>query len=130
MVIGQDYWDKVNKVCSAGRAQSPIDIETKRVKSDSSLSLEMTSYDVPIDGHHFKLVNNGHTSQLELDTDGAQVKPIVTGSALDGKQYQFVQLHFHWHSSNDHGSEHAIDGKRYALEVSHCIKFRTQTRTA
>lgn len=31
--------------------------------------------------------------------------------------YRLRQLHFHWGSSDDHGSEHVVNGVRYAGEV-------------
>lgn len=40
----------------------------------------------------------------------------VEGGGLDG-QYNTAELHFHWGSSNNLGSEHSINGRKYPLEV-------------
>ena len=39
------------------------------------------------------------------------------------EDYEFAQLHFHWGSSDDRGSEHTIDGTEYPLEVTLYIIF-------
>lgn len=60
------------------------------------------------------------TAQLNYkpeDEDDENGIPTIAGSALGNDKYRFVQLHFHWHMDDTKGSEHAIDGKRYALEV-------------
>ena len=33
--------------------------------------------------------------------------------------YRLVQFHFHWGSSDGHGSEHTVDKKKYAAEVTY-----------
>lgn len=58
---------------------------------------------------------------------------VLRGGPLPGV-YRLRQLHFHWGSSDDHGSEHVVNGVRYAGEVrlstsyfkTYCkIKFAT-----
>jgi carbonic anhydrase len=114
-------WSRVSKECKFGRAQSPIDIQTKNVIWDKNLHLRYQNFDKEIAGEHFNLVNNGHSVQLTLnkDTFNASLIPSITGSAVGGtnETFEFVQLHFHWDTDDTHGSEHAIDGHRYALEV-------------
>ncbi|XP_025406684.1 carbonic anhydrase 7-like isoform X2 [Sipha flava] len=46
--------------------------------------------------------------------------PEITGGPLLNI-YQFKQIHFHW-GQGDEGSEHEIDGKRYAMEL-HIVFF-------
>lgn len=41
---------------------------------------------------------------------------MLRGGPLPGV-YRLRQLHFHWGSSDDHGSEHVVNGVRYAGEV-------------
>lgn len=121
LVAGEeDLWKKFAHECS-GRSQSPIDIQVSKVKYDSSLSLSLKGFNQEIDGSFFNLINNGHTVQLNLIDSFMRQEdiPIVKGPALNDKVYKFVQLHFHWHYNDSEGSEHAIDGKRYALEVSY-----------
>ncbi|KAK2528670.1 hypothetical protein Q9966_009748 [Columba livia] len=41
---------------------------------------------------------------------------VLRGGPLTGT-YRLRQLHLHWGSSDDHGSEHVIDGVKYAAEL-------------
>lgn len=47
---------------------------------------------------------------------------MLRGGPLTGS-YRLRQIHFHWGASDDIGSEHAVDGKKYAAEVRHCIEL-------
>ncbi len=40
----------------------------------------------------------------------------LSGGPLDS-EYELLQFHAHWGSSNDHGSEHTVDGRAFAAEV-------------
>jgi len=42
--------------------------------------------------------------------------PVLTGGPLSGT-YRLRQIHFHWGSNDEAGSEHAVDGMKYAAEV-------------
>lgn len=42
---------------------------------------------------------------------------VLRGGPLAGT-YRLRQCHLHWGSSDDHGSEHLVDGVRFAAEVS------------
>ena len=46
----------------------------------------------------------------------------VSGGGLNGV-YTTVQFHFHWGANNNVGSEHTVDGKEYAAEVSKSIEM-------
>lgn len=65
----------------------------------------------------------------ELEETGAKVpfpvptvmvslegQPFIEGGGLDAR-YQATQLHLHWSSGNNDGSEHSLDGERFAMEV-------------
>jgi carbonic anhydrase len=82
--------------------------------------LTFKEYNQPLDGNIFQLTNNGHTVELSLIQSMINPDdiPLIKGPALEEHSYKFVQLHFHWHTNDSLGSEHAIDGQRYALEVS------------
>lgn len=41
---------------------------------------------------------------------------VVTGGPLTGS-YRLRQFHFHWGPVDDRGSEHTVDGAKYASEV-------------
>ena len=38
----------------------------------------------------------------------------IRDGPYNGEMYQFLQLHFHWGSTEKQGSEHTIKGTRYA----------------
>lgn len=42
----------------------------------------------------------------------------VSGGGL-GATYSTLQFHFHWGTEQLPGSEHTVDGMRYAMEVEH-----------
>lgn len=41
---------------------------------------------------------------------------VLTGGPLTGV-YRLRQFHFHWGQTDEQGSEHTVDGKKYASEV-------------
>lgn len=45
------------------------------------------------------------------------VAVVLHGGPLAGR-YRLRQFHLHWGSADDHGSEHVVDGVRFAAEVS------------
>ncbi|XP_051627604.1 carbonic anhydrase 3-like isoform X1 [Manacus candei] len=55
----------------------------------------------------------------EVKSDSLQKKlsiAVLRGGPLPGV-FRLRQLHFHWGSSDDHGSEHVVNGVRYAGEL-------------
>ncbi len=97
---GPSHWadmDPGNQSCN-GQEQSPIDLNPSAIPASI---LPPAIYWRPADVT--SAANNGHTFQVSLDSPGRIV--------LDGKQYNFLQLHFHA------GSEHTLNGYRYPLEV-------------
>uniref|UniRef100_A0A8C3S4V5 Carbonic anhydrase n=1 Tax=Chelydra serpentina TaxID=8475 RepID=A0A8C3S4V5_CHESE len=89
--------------------QSPIEINSKEVHYEPSLLPWFVGYD-PVGAR--AIVNNGRTCKVVFDDtfDRSGYGP------LPGL-YRLRQLHFHWGSSNDHGSEHIVDGVKYAGEL-------------
>ncbi|XP_053322709.1 carbonic anhydrase 2-like isoform X2 [Spea bombifrons] len=49
---------------------------------------------------------------------------LVTGGPFNGK-YRLRQFHFHWGRSDDHGSEHRVDGQAYAAEL-HIVHWNSE----
>lgn len=76
METGQNHWTQVSKAC-AGRAQSPIDIETKRVNVDESLEISLTGYSQEIDGSKLELENNGHTGNRSLNYSPTDLRSLI-----------------------------------------------------
>ncbi|MHB8874461.1 MAG: carbonic anhydrase [Myxococcaceae bacterium] len=82
--------------CGAGHAQSPVDLS-------GAAPTDLTALAPAWKPSKLSLTHNGHTVQQTAEP----------GSTLElgGKTFQLAQLHFH------HPSEHAVDGKRFPLEV-------------
>lgn len=53
----------------------------------------------------------------------------IRGGPLEGT-WRLEQFHLHWGSSNDRGSEHTIDGKTYAAEVSNALSATIESLTS
>lgn len=51
---------------------------------------------------------------------------VLHGGPLIGT-YRLRQFHLHWGAADDHGSEHMVDGVRYAAEV--CQQTKPPTRS-
>jgi carbonic anhydrase len=82
--------------CKTGKAQSPVDITTAAPTVVESITFNYRA--TPL-----KIVNNGHTIQVNTDA-GNSIR-------VHGKEYKLLQFHFH------DPSEHTIKGKPYAMEV-------------
>ena len=98
--------------CGTGKKQSPIDINTANTTLDKSLgTFTLKNYNKKL-GLTFTATNNGHALEM---TFPARVYN-VSGGGLNGV-YTTVQFHFHWGPDNSVGSEHTVNGKKYAAEV-------------
>ncbi|KAM5180676.1 carbonic anhydrase 4 [Mantella aurantiaca] len=106
--IGPREWTTIGS-CNK-KEQSPINIITKKTEFKDLKQFTFSGYDAE---HDAELKNNGHSAQLNLNT---QAEITISGGGLEGT-YKASQLHFHWGSSNMLGSEHSIDGERYAAEL-------------
>ncbi|NXA16140.1 CAH3 anhydrase, partial [Sapayoa aenigma] len=107
---GPDQWHK-NYPTAKGRHQSPIEINNKEVHYDSSLLPWFASYDP---GAAKTILNNGKTCRVLFDDSFD--RSVLRGGPLPGV-FRLRQLHLHWGSSDDHGSEHVVNGVRYAGEI-------------
>lgn len=103
---------------AGGSQQSPIDIETKKVHYDQSLSdtpLQISYW--PEKGLH--LVNTG--ASIKADCKQAS---ILSGGPLGQDVYRLGQFHLHWGKQDDRGAEHTVDGKVYSAEL-HLVHWNT-----
>ncbi|XP_067409928.1 carbonic anhydrase 3-like isoform X2 [Emydura macquarii macquarii] len=107
---GPDHWHRLYPIAK-GENQSPIEINSKEVHYDPSLLPWFVGYD-PVGAR--TIVNNGRTCKVVFDDTFD--RSVLRGGPLPGV-YRLRQLHLHWGSSNDHGSEHAVDGVKYAGEL-------------
>ncbi|XP_053414998.1 carbonic anhydrase 13 isoform X2 [Nycticebus coucang] len=107
---GPVHWNKFFPIAD-GDQQSPIEIKTKEVKYDSSLRPLSIKYDPS----SAKIISNsGHS--FVVDFDDTEDKSVLCGGPLAGS-YRLRQFHLHWGSTDDHGSEHVVDGVRYPAEL-------------
>ncbi len=96
---GPSNWGELSSefaTCQQGKQQSPVDI-----KSTTSANLPPIEFNYKYTP--FKVINNGHTLQVEYEP-GSSIK-------IGGKRYELLQFHFHA------PSEHSIDGKTYPIEA-------------
>jgi len=103
---GQDHWGELSgyETCSTGLEQSPIDIVDTATEAGSE-ALEFSNYDVdlPLD-----LLNNGHTLQVNVETEMGSSDPQIS---FGGQTWYLIQ--FHAHAT----SEHTLDGSSSAMEL-------------
>ncbi|KAM9264364.1 carbonic anhydrase 14 [Morus bassanus] len=111
---GQQHWPEGHPACG-GRAQSPIDILTRRAQPDPSLPpVRPVGYRRP-GTPAFALANNGHTAVLALP-------PSLRLQGLP-RSFAAAQLHFHWgRPGRTGGAEHLLDGRRAPAEM-HVVHY-------
>ncbi|RWS25136.1 carbonic anhydrase 1-like protein [Leptotrombidium deliense] len=113
---GQDKWPELFDTCT-GKKQSPIDIRTSSIVVNSSLKVEFLDYKVPLSGKNSVFVNDGHSAKLLPNFKNSDHLMKINVSSFPGMNFALLQLHFHWGESEHMGSEHAVNGKKYAAEV-------------
>eukprot|EP00745_Piridium_sociabile_P000197 TRINITY_DN101429_c0_g1_i2.p1 TRINITY_DN101429_c0_g1~~TRINITY_DN101429_c0_g1_i2.p1 ORF type:complete len:134 (-),score=28.21 TRINITY_DN101429_c0_g1_i2:9-377(-) len=104
---------------AGGCRQSPVDISRKTAvyknwPHDDGDTVLTIAYSAE---QNLGLSNNGHT----VKADCCQDESTVTGGPLASDAYRLAQFHLHWGAENDRGSEHTIDGKASAAEVSQSV---------
>ncbi|XP_035514250.1 carbonic anhydrase-like [Morone saxatilis] len=113
----EKWADLPESSCGSDR-QSPISIVTNLVETNHYLdNFAFTNFDNQYINK--SIINTGHTVKINLMEEEVE----VTGGGLS-ETYSTIQFHFHW-SSEEHnqGSEHMIDGHRYAMEM-HIVSLK------
>ena len=100
---GPAHWGEFGETCAQGKAQSPINIITKKTVSMEPSHLITLDENVSTQGSE---VNNGHALQMNIANGGTV--------SVEGVAYKLVQFHIHGKS------EEMINGKRYDL-VAHMV---------
>lgn len=91
---------EVNKLCSAGKEQSPINIERVTAPLEGQVNLSEN-----YKAQNFKVSNNGHS--IVFDVDGNSESTIL----VNGTPYSLLQFHYHI------PSEHTVMNAHYPLEI-------------
>ncbi|KAJ7551665.1 hypothetical protein O6H91_06G023900 [Diphasiastrum complanatum] len=102
---GPSHWAELSpnySLCSSGKAQSPVSIESFNLKVDESLPPLDLTYDNSENYVNATVLNDGHT-----------VKIIREGGSLVFKGVNYSLIEFHLHTP----SEHTVDGKSYPMEM-------------
>jgi len=107
---GPHTWHKMFPT-AAGPRQSPIDVNTARVTSDTSLHSQPLQWRYVPD-HCKAIANPGYCWRLDVNGDGSE----LSGGPLQA-HYKLEQFHAHWGPSSEKGSEHTVDGQAYAGEL-------------
>ncbi|XP_031323849.2 carbonic anhydrase 4 isoform X1 [Camelus dromedarius] len=103
--LGPDLW---GDSCQMDQ-QSPINIATAKTEVDLNLRpFSFSGYDKK---QKWTVQNNGHTVMVLLGDEAT----IAEGGLA--ARYRAKQLHLHWSEVLDWGSEHSLDGDRFAMEM-------------
>ena len=119
--INYSAQDKWHGACTSGQKQSPINVITKDVKCNTSLTaLQLSNeYFEHISGT-FK--NNGHSLEF---TPHSSINAVMTTPV---GQYKLLSFHMHWGPvGQSKGSEHLVDNKSSDLEL-HFVHVKQHAR--
>jgi len=132
----EEAWKAEYPTCN-GFHQSPIDVSFTGTPVDDAngdngeltfgnyetvrafvIENTVEHYDSRVDVNKLKN-KGGHTVQLDVNSANSA---ILNGGPL-GSDYKVLQLHFHWGSDDNQGSEHFYDGQAYPMEV-HIVHYK------
>ncbi|RHW32467.1 carbonic anhydrase family protein [Neobacillus notoginsengisoli] len=100
---GPEHWGELDSsysACTRGNEQSPINIESSKVKTTDKLE----NIEVQYKPTHFSIVNTGHTIQANPKTESNSI-------LVEGKEYKLAQFHFHT------PSEHEFNSQTFDMEL-------------
>ncbi|TSK14512.1 Transient receptor potential cation channel subfamily M member 4 [Bagarius yarrelli] len=115
----ESTWATLSPKYCNGTRQSPINIVTANVKTDSNL----TAFSFKGFNENAVLLNIKNTGKsVIVDLDDELMS--VSGGGLQTK-YNAAQFHIHWGTGiTVNGSEHTVDGKQYPMEL-HIVNIRS-----
>ncbi|XP_055851420.1 putative carbonic anhydrase 3 isoform X2 [Episyrphus balteatus] len=107
-------WISENPLCSGFR-QSPISLDRQISSPLVIYPITFHNFDVELQGP-VHVTNNGNAVEMDVENTVNGFHPFITGGGLSGV-YQVENVHFHWGSNQIRGSEHAVGGQKYDLEM-------------
>jgi len=109
-------WPFTHPYC-AGKRQSPIDIDnSKTFDMYAQNTVDFSLYNTKKGNVKGKLSNVGSSLKFTPTETNVKKLPGISNGTLPGN-FNLLQFHFHWGSTNDRGSEHTVDGKSFAMEL-------------
>ncbi|XP_030766166.1 carbonic anhydrase-like isoform X1 [Sitophilus oryzae] len=105
---GPDKWAQCYPEAN-GQRQSPIDIvpiDLKTINTNRRLTWKYIPENV------VDVTNPGYCWKVHVNGEGSE----LSGGPLEGR-YILEQFHCHWGKTNQEGSEHTINGEKYAGEL-------------
>ncbi|CAG7831063.1 unnamed protein product [Allacma fusca] len=113
-------------VCNTGRHQSPINFNISNDDLSKAEKVELYYSKDYGKNQAFILKNNGHTIQASVRADLTSTSFLQGGQGnLANKRYIFSQIHFHWGSKNNRGSEHKFNDAPHAME-GHFVHYSSE----
>lgn len=104
---GPGVWEKKWRVC---KNQSPVHVVTEAAIYDPTLKpFQLNKSLVPV-----RVFNNGVNLSF---CPVVEPKQILLSDGPLKQSYQLAEFHFHWGDVNSCGSEHSLDGKKFAAEL-------------
>ncbi|KAJ8049763.1 Carbonic anhydrase 4 [Holothuria leucospilota] len=114
---GPQFWADTTPECGANR-QSPINLVDDELTSVTYDDFVFQGYDSEEEGAGtlVSISNLGHTVRINIDGTFR-----ISGGGLP-TEYEALQAHFHWGTISQQGSEHAINGRLFPLEM-HIVHY-------
>lgn len=112
-------WGQINEMCDSNKRQSPIDVPSKDAIFDDELSIINTVQSLKKRHRTLDMTNNGHSVKIAIEH-----QVMVSGGNLGGG-FRLAGIHFHWGSSDEVGSEHTVDSRRFPLEM-HFVTYDSE----
>lgn len=110
--ISPRIWSRSFPSCGGVR-QSPINLMTDDCLRTSALR-SLWNMESDLEPENVIMENNGHSVEFSFEYPGH--RPMLAGGPLRS-MYVFEQLHFHWGTEENQGSEHYIDSQPGEMEM-------------
>ncbi|XP_071137077.1 carbonic anhydrase 12-like [Mytilus edulis] len=111
--IPPPFWSCLeNSEMCASTMQSPVAIKTKNVVKNNNIEPFDLSELTETSGIKMEMTNTG----LAVKVDFLDYQPTIQGGGLPGP-HKLSGFHFHWGRNSGRGSEHTINGCKFAMEA-------------